>query len=200
MKKSVCLFLFILPVIIIFSCSEGARTESVENTFKKVDGTLTSSSHLMDKDAGYLLEEINAKRAKNESLAVKADSVFSASAAACRLIDSINQVQQALDTSEERIDITDKLLLGTSLGLHLKNNLLSVSKACYSSLGDPRQKPALDSSFAWINEIETLDDWDKRYFYMTPTVAGITLLNKFKNDCKSATVYSLDLILKELSK
>lgn len=200
MKKSVCLFLLILQVIILFSCTESARTESIENTFKKVDGTLTSSSHLLDKDAAYLLEKINAGRNKNESLAMKADAVFTASEAACHLIDSINQAQRGLDSSGEKIDITDKLLLGTSLGLHLKNSLLSVSKACYASLTDPNQKPALDSSLSWIKEIETLADWDKRYFYMTPTVAGITLLNKFRNDCKSATVYSLDLILKQVAK
>ena len=200
MKRSVCLFLLILPVIILFCCNEGAHTESIESTFKKVEGTLESSSRLLDKDAGYLLEQIKANSAKNESPAEKADSLFSASEAACQLIDSINQVQKNLDSSGEKIDITDKLLLGTSLGLQLKSKLLSVSNACYSSLTDSMQKPALDSALSWINEIETLEDWDKRHFYMTPTVAGITILNKFKNDCKNATVFCLDLILKELSK
>lgn len=200
MKKVALLVIACLAILNFAGCIFGDQTEGSVETFKKVDGSLSASNRYLGKELKELFRIININRYKNRALAGEADSIVNAVEKASQFIDSLNLLQKTLDMSGERLDITEKILLGTPTGNELKQKLLWVSQSCYSTLITPVEKPALDSILSSISGILTISDWDKRYFQLTPTVAGITILNKFENDCKNAASYSLNLIATKLSK
>ncbi|HPH91228.1 MAG TPA: hypothetical protein PLZ68_10415 [Ferruginibacter sp.] len=200
MKKVALLSIAFLVILHFAGCMLENRAEETVEIFKKADGSLSSSNRYLNIDIKELFKIIDVHRHKNRTLALEADSIYNAVEAVSQFIDSLNQLQKTLDSSGERLDITEKILVGTPTGNELKRKLLWVSGSCYSTLITPVEKPALDSILSWINEIPTISDWDKRHFQLTPTVAGITILNKFENDCKNAASYSLSLIAKQLSK
>ena len=61
-----------------------------------------------------------------------------------------------------------------------------------------KEKTNLDSVANSIIELQFDKDWSKKYFDKTPTVAAITMLTKFKNDCKNSAIIGMTSIRKQM--
>ena len=61
-----------------------------------------------------------------------------------------------------------------------------------------KEKLRLDKIFSSIKP-ET-GDWKKKYFEGIPTVAAVTILTRFQNDCQNAALIALGDIKKRLIK
>ena len=90
------------------------------------------------------------------------------------------------------------LLMNTSNSTALKSKLISLFSFCNQVISDNKRIEA-ENIFTAGKEIRENKNWTKDYFYMTPTVAAITILNKFRNDCLNLTVFSLTEIKSKLT-
>ena len=175
----------------LFASCQTATNKTLEE-FKKVDLSLQkSNSLLIDNVYTKLYEKIQAEKSKNPLLAFNADTLFQATEDAFKFIDNLKQKINELDSSGTRLDIGSKLLLNTSTSTDLTNTLKAVYVSCTSLLVDKQKKSEAENIFIVIKEIKKSKNWTSKYFDQTPTIAVITILNKFKNDCLNLAVFSL---------
>ena len=181
-------------VLLLTQCNPSAS-----DAFKTVDNSLKTSNTNLSSSLESLYSEIDSKRQKNPTLVLKADSVFYATEIACKFIDSIKLVMQSKDTSGTNLNVSTEMLVNSQTGNILKEKLLAVYKYSYLSLIDNSKKGSLDSVLNPIGQLQFNDNWKRIYFEMAPTVAAITILSKFQNDCKNAVVISLRDIKEHLA-
>jgi len=194
-----------LQLLIFSSCltalfaSCQPSTNSTLEEFKKVDSSLQKSNSLSNGNTYLTLyENIQDKKNKNPQLAFKADTLFEATEDALKFIDTLKQKLTDLDPSGAKIDIGSKLLMNNENSVRLTNKLRTVYFSCTSSMVDNEERIHADNIFSIEKEIKTNKDWTSTYFDRTPTVAVITILNKFKNDCSNLAVFSLTEIKNRL--
>ena len=104
------------------------------------------------------------------------------------------------DSSGTSSGPSDKLMVNSPAGDSLAEKLGAVSSQCYSGLVDNSALPVLKNALKDIDQIQTDKTWNETYFHSTPTVAAVTILSKFQNDCKEAGLIVLTDIEKHLRK
>jgi hypothetical protein len=190
-------YLFIIALLIFVQCK--SPSEQINDAFKTVDESLVKSNQFLSDSIDSLYSSITSRRTKNIMLANKADSVLGALKDALRFIDSLRQFMQVLDTSGTNLQTASAILIESAAGDTLREKLLTVYNCSYSPLKDPRKKLSLDTILNSISEIRTKQDWKTLYFENTPTIAAITILRKFENDCKNAAIISLSDIKEQIA-
>jgi hypothetical protein len=173
-------------------------TEQINDAFKTVDKSLDKSNEYLNNSIEGLYSSIDSNRQKNTNLAIKADSVFYTTDIAFKFIDSLKQVMKFQDTSGTDIDLASSIFVNSKTGDILKEKLLTVYSHSYASLIDSSKKASLDSVLNSISEFQVDINWKRNYFERAPTVAAITILSKFQNDCKNAATISLQDIKEHL--
>ena len=197
MKLKLLIFISVLTTLIA-SCQ--TATNNTLEEFKKIDSSLQkSNSTLIDNVYTTLYGQIQSKKDKNQKLALQADTLFQATNEAYAFIDNLKQNLNELDSTGTRLDIGTKLLINTTTSVELTNKLNAVYASCSLPLVDKQKIIQAQNIFSIEKEIKSNKKWTSLYFYKTPTVAVITILNKFKNDCSNLAVFSLTEIKSRLA-
>jgi hypothetical protein len=192
------LLIFVSSLTTLFASCQTATNNTLEE-FKKVDSSLQkSNSTLIDNVYSTLYGQVQQKKDKNPQLAFKADTLYQATEEAYKFIDTLKQKLNELDPSGTQLDIGTKLLINTANSMILTNKLKAVYLSCTSSLVDKQKRAEAENIFSVAKEIKTNQNWTSKYFDETPTVAVVTILNKFKNDCSNLAVFSLTEIKNRL--
>jgi glucosamine 6-phosphate synthetase-like amidotransferase/phosphosugar isomerase protein len=175
-------------------------SEKIKEAFDTVDKSLEKShkivSYSIDEDYLY----ITSNRKSNPVLALKADTVYLINAQTIAFIDSLKKVLQLMDTSGTDIEVSAKLLIKTNAGNALENKLSGVYRSSISYFTDELKKQQIDSVLYSIKEISSDKLWRKKYFQGSPTVASLTMLSSFQNNCINSTAIILDDIRRQLGK
>ena len=114
------------------------------------------------------------------------------------IIDSLKQVLHLEDTSGQRLDVALPLLMSNNNGVRMSHAMDAVYEATNNIAVDSANVESLKAVHRSFRIIREDDDVFKRYFHMTPTVAAMTMLSKFQNDCTNATSIALTDISQRL--
>ena len=182
--------IFFLPLSLFLTHCQ-SPSDQIKDAFKTVDKSLEKSNDVFSNSIEGLYSAINSIRQKNEQLALKADSIYFATNEANKFIDSLKQTMQFQDTSGTNLNLATKLLVFTNTGDSLAKVLLDVYANTNSYPFDNTKRQGLDSVLQPIREVQSDKQWTKKYFERTPTVAAMTILSKFQNDCTNAAAITL---------
>ena len=190
--------IFFLPLCLFFAHCQ-SPSDKIKNAFKTVDKSLEKSNNVLNNSIEGFYSAINSNRQKNEQLALKADSIYFVTNEANKFMDSLKQMMQFQDASGTNVNLATKLFVFTNTGDSLARVLLNVYAYTNSYSVNHTKKQELDSVLQTIREIQIDTQWGKKYFETAPTVAAITILSKFQNDCTNAAVITLGDIKQRLA-
>jgi hypothetical protein len=176
----------------IFLTSCQSPSEQIKKAFITVDNSLVTSNSMAMHSIDSLYSFLSQNRQKNIELASKADAVYYAYQDAFTLIDSLKQVLQQKDVSGTNAFLAEKLLVGTAVGDSLTSKISKVYAYSRSGVFDHKKKLSLDSSMHFIKSIRTDKEWTKSYFKSTLTVAAITMLSHFQNECLNGAIITIE--------
>jgi len=174
-------------------------SDQIKKAFDTVDKSLEKSNSVLNNSIDEIYSTINDVRQKNEPLALKADTIYFVTKQASNYIDSLKEIMQLQDTLGTNLNVATKLFVFTPTGDNLKKVLLDVYTNTKSYSIDNARQSELDSTLQSFREIQSNKDWTKLYFEKTPTIAAITMLSKFQNDCKNVATITLADIKKRLT-
>jgi hypothetical protein len=109
---------------------------------------------------------------------------------------------------EKNLDVSTRLMVEEKKGYELQDKLLALRNKYLSLIDDPATKktieaqmplniPAKDAMFK--NSEGQQKDWVDLNFHMVPTIACVTLLNKYKNDVKNSEAMLMDYFLAQIN-
>jgi hypothetical protein len=173
-------------------------TDEINKAFQTVDKSLQNSNKYLDNSIDKIYDSIKVNRHKNLTLASKADTLLYKTENTIKFIDSLKQTLELQDTSGNDLKPSSKLLVKTLTSNKLQDKLIGVYKYSHLTLNNNKEKINLDSVANSIIELQFDKDWSKKYFDKTPTVAAITMLTKFENDCKNSAIIGMTSIRKQI--
>lgn len=194
MKSNFFVLIFLFPAYFA-SCQ--SQTNKIVEQFKTVDSSLQKSNYGLDYTLLSIYRQIQNKKETNQVLAAQADTIVKKNEDVTNYIESLKQKLHDLDSSGININIASDFLMNTSNSTILESKLNSLFSSCNHVITDTKRIEA-ENIFTAEKEMNRNKNWAKDYFYMTPTVAAITILNKFSNDCLNLTVFSLTEIKSKL--
>lgn len=194
--KLLQLFLLAFLLSLLINCQSSSN--QIKNAFDRVNKSLEESNEALDNSLENIYNQVILKRYKNKFLAEKADTVYVRTIKTCSFLDSLNQVLLEKDTTGTNLDLSTKLLINTKLETALTEHLLSVYDIINSYPADSSTNATLKKTLQVFREIKSDKSWPKKYFQTTPTMAAVTILTKFKNDCSNAAAIVLKDINREL--
>lgn len=111
-------------------------------------------------------------------------------------------------SDEKNLDVSTRLMVEEKKGYELQDKLLGLRTKILSTIEDPGMKKTFDAQLP-LN-IPTKDakfknaegeekDWVNMNFHMVPTIACITLINKYKNDIKNTESLMMDYFLSQIN-
>lgn len=191
-RPTYILFLFLL----LANCT--SSSDQIKNSFDTVNISLEKSTNVLGKSIDELYSTINSKRQNNQQFTLYADTMYLITKNANDLIDSLKDVMQTKDTSGTDLMLATNLIIKTKIGENLTKALNKVYVFATSYFNDKSEKQKLDSALGSLKEIQSSNDWTRKYFESVPTVGAITILTKFKNDCTNTASVALTDIYERL--
>lgn len=168
--------------------------------FKKIDSSLSKSNILSaHNDLERLNEHIQAKKNNAPRIALLADTFYLATLKTIGLLDSLKQVIIKLDSSGERTDIGNDLLLNPTTSAKLTNYLKYIYTISDGLLSYEEHKH-IDSTFTIFKDVETNENWTNKYFGNSPGIGVAVILSKIKNDCFEFARFTLFEALSKIEK
>ena len=186
-------------VLLLFLTHCQSPSDQIKKAFDTVDKSLEKSNSVLNNSIDGLYSTINSVRQKNEPLALKADTIYFVTKQTSNYIDSLKEIMQLQDTLGNNLSVATKLLVFTPTGDILGKALLNVYTNAKSYPIENARQSELDSTLQSFQEIQNNKDWTKIYFEKTPTVAAMTILSKFQNDCKNVATITLTHIKKRFT-
>jgi GldM N-terminal domain len=177
-----------IAILFVLVCSRcQSPSDKIVADFKKVNESLDKTNAAVGRNSLELYNRtIQGNKEKNPALAQTADSLFHSFNRVYDFIDSLKQ-QLLVDSSGTDMTISDKLLLQSGAGNELMSKLAAVNKYCYLGLTDTGKKTELDGVLHSIQNLEKGATSLEQYFKNAPSIAAVTILSKFQNDCINAT-------------
>lgn len=178
----------------IFTIHCNSPSKEIEESFEKVNNSLTTTDAVLDTSLGELYKNLLWKQNEYPASARKARGVYFNTMGTALQIDSLIDVLRARDSAGDNLTVASDLLLDHPAGDQLEISLLHIAHSTQSVVAEGKEKDRLNTILKSINEMSEDKSWRKKYFQLTPTVAAITMLNKFKNDIKNAGIVTLTYI------
>jgi methyl-accepting chemotaxis protein len=188
--------ILLLHIFFLTHCK--SPSDQIKEAFNTVDKSLEKSNDVLSTSIEELYSAINSVRTQNEQLALRADSIYDATKQATQFMDSLKKTMQLQDSSGNRLDLATNVLISTNVQHQLTKALTHVYNTTSDYEIDSIKKQRLDSVLLSIKDIQSDRQWTKKYFETTPTVAAITILSKFQNDCTNAATIVLGDIKQRL--
>lgn len=179
------LFIFTVLSVLLVHCQ--SPEGEVADTFKKVNESIekTNRSIADANSIEFLYSSIRLNRQKNAPLAEKAGKLYASTKEAHAFIEVLKRTLQFRDSSGVSLVKPDQLM-NTLVADSLSERLIAVYDHSYAALNDKNKIRSLDSTLVAIKEIRNNKQWTTKYFDRTPTIAAITIMNKFQYDCLDA--------------
>lgn len=111
-------------------------------------------------------------------------------------------------SDEKNLDVSTRLLVEEKKGYELQDKLLALRNKMISLVDEPGKKKEIEMQLPlnipgkdvmFKNAEGQQKDWVNMNFHMIPTVAAITLLNKFQNDIKNSESMMIDYFLQQIN-
>lgn len=171
----------IFVVMALFSrCNLGH--ERLKDQFDSVNKSLQQSNQQlmepMSLSATY--DDIRLNTDRNPALAARADTIYQRTNEAISFMDRIKASLHKQDRGGEATVPADRLLVRTKTADSLRMKLIALA--------------AVDTALHLDQAISNDSNWSIRYFRNTPTVAAITILEKFESDCRHSGLTTLTRI------
>jgi hypothetical protein len=109
---------------------------------------------------------------------------------------------------EKNLDVSTRLMVEEKKGYELQDKLIELRKKIIDMIEDPVKKKEIEAQLPlnvppkdqmFKNAEGQSKDWVNMNFHMIPTIAAITLLNKFKNDIKNSESMMIDYFLQQIN-
>jgi hypothetical protein len=139
-----------------------------------------------------MLVLIQSRGNKHPQLAAKADTLYTVTMAAIHYIDTLKQWLLAADSTGERKEPAEQLLLHTAAGDSMLTHLQQASWYAHGGLIAKEKTGRLDSTLNDIRNLTVKKDRMNDCFRRTPTVAALTILFKLQNDCLNGALITLE--------
>ncbi len=192
------LLMFILLVFALAACNSGGQ-DSVLDSFKEVDKSLSSTSSSISKSLDGLYTEIKNNDVTGSFISKKADTVFLAYRSIQNFIDSLNILLRDRDSTGESLNVSTNLFIKERAGDLLYNKLLAFHEHTQSIIQDSVALGKIGNELHNIARLES-EEWTKSYFNQVPTLAAITMLNKLQMDCSISATNALIYLKEKLEK
>ncbi len=205
-QKMINLMYLVLTALLALNVSA-----EILNAFKTVNSSLTAASSTLDKKNKSIFSSFNAAlndASTHDRAAIWAPRAQKAQGLTDQMITYIEslktRVLQAADYNpndstyrEDDLEaptrvMTDPGKAGDSLHDELgklKTALLNLDPAIKQQL---QNSLPIDLNIPKTNNKANANDWAASYFYMTPSVAALTILSKFENDVKNSEAMVVD--------
>ena len=111
-------------------------------------------------------------------------------------------------SDEKNLDVSTRLMVDEKKGYDLQEKLLGLREKLIGLIDDPAKKKELEIQLPlnvppkdqmFKNAEGQQKDWVNMNFHMIPTIAAITLLNKFQNDIKNSEAMMIDYFLQQIN-
>jgi gliding motility-associated protein GldM len=201
-QKMINLMYLVLTALLALNVSA-----EIINAFKVVDNSLTSTNTVVNASTETIMKSFEEKLTdpttveKAKLWKPKADQAISLSKGVYSYIDELKlrlKVAAGFDPSdpnstfkEDNTNFTSKIFVKDKVGDTLLQKLTEYKKALLAI--DPEMGKQFANSLPINLEKPKLKNtkmadlsWAASYFYMTPTVAALTMLSKFQNDIKTS--------------
>lgn len=201
-QKMINLMYLVLTAMLALNVSA-----EIINAFKVVDNSLTSTNKVVNSSTETIIKSFEEKlkeattAEKAKLWKPKADQAVALSSDIYNYIESLKlklKIECGFDPSdptssfkEDNTNFTSKIFVKEKVGDTLLMKLTEYKKALLAI--DPEIGKALANSLPINLEKPKLNNskmgnmsWASSYFYMTPTVAALTMLSKFQNDVKTS--------------
>lgn len=198
MPKKLLQFIGALYGLTLMACNSGGQDSTLES-FKEVDKTLSSSANSISKSLNGLYAEIKDNDVAGGNISIKADTVFYSHRTIQNYIDSLTNLLLAQDATGESLNVSTNLFIKEKAGDLLYNKLLEFNRYTESIIQGSVTLGTVGSELGNIDRYES-EEWTKSYFNQVPTVAAVTLLNKFQLDCSIAATNALTYLKEKLDK
>ena len=201
-QKMINLMYLVLTALLALNVSA-----EIINAFKVVDNSLTQTSKVVNSSTETLMKSFEEKL-KDPTSTEKAKVWMPKAIEAVRLTKEISTIIEGLKNKikveagfnpadpnstfkEDNIDVATRIMDKQGEGEKLRT-ALEKYKAAMMAI-DPETGKELEKSLPLdmsVPKLKTSSNmgnvtWTRAYFYMTPTVAAITMLSKFQNDVKT---------------
>src|SRR6478735_4692779 len=205
-QKMINLMYLVLTALLALNVSA-----EILNAFKTVNNSLNAASVTLDKKNSNIFKSFDALLNDNSTKArteIWYPMAKQSKELADQLINYIESLKTRLlnDADYNPTDSTykeDDLEAATRImtdpgqaGDSLRNELGKFRTALLNLDPSIKQQFAsslpIDTSFIKTNNKGNKRDWSASYFYMTPTVAALTILSKFENDVKNSEAMVID--------
>ena len=175
-----------LPLCLLLSASCSFPSEQIKDAFETVNTSISKSNEHLDAGIGRDYATLKQARTRDPALVAKADTIYILAAQTQTFIDSLKTVMEKEDSSRVNTSVAGRLLFHTKTSANLKKLLSQFYGSVKSYTSDETQHKKIDSVTSSIISVLQTEDWEKLYFEDQPTVAAITTLNSFQNQCKNA--------------
>ena len=186
--KALTLSILFAQLFVLTKCK--SPSTEIRDAFDKVNKSITTSNRILDSSVQNLYLSTDTIKGLSVTLKNKADSIYHSTMDIYHFIDSVQNLMETKDSSGTDLDLAENIFIKGSAGDIFAKKLQTVSRCSYLALADSSQKSKLDDILAAIGETSG-QSWKKEYFHETPTIAAITILSKFKNDCTNAATLVL---------
>ncbi|MHB1921234.1 MAG: type IX secretion system motor protein PorM/GldM [Chitinophagaceae bacterium] len=193
-------------------------SSEVLNAFKIVNESIKISNHSIDQKNQLTYEEF-AKLLQNDPVRVapfkaKADQVEILSAEMSRYLDSLKNLiisesgglnDSGEIKSEDNLEAATRVMENYGNGPRMEKKI-ALLRAQLLSFIQPSKRAEFEQTLPLrieipkTHDIENNNDWTLAHFKMVPTIAAVTIINKFKNDVKNSESMVIDDLLKQVSK
>jgi hypothetical protein len=183
----------LVPFIFLICISCKSPSDKILEDFKKVNESLEKNNDLLKKNSyEFKYRLIQLEGAKHPELVKYAGNLFNATDTAIHYLEKLQEMLNLADSSGTDLDVAGNLLVRSPNGDTLGILLQQVSKTAFACPIGANSKSELGRILSDNEAMFTRPDWEKDYFELTPTVAAITILSKFKNDVISAATLVMD--------
>jgi len=192
------LLFFIVLTGWIIGCKSPKR--EIVDSFEEVNNSLDKSNTFNSWTIDQLYDSIKSKTVRNSKYLSRADTIYKVAQDAVSFMEKQKDNLKSLDSIGDKLDVATGILIKSRAADTLQNLLEKVYRYSYEKLEDTAKKKAIDSVMSSVTYLRSNKKWKRDYFYQTPTIAAITILTKFQNDCKSSAVIALSDIYQHMDK
>lgn len=192
-------FEFIAIAGFIF-CSCNNPSDKVAEQFKETERSLEEANQTVNRALETTQARIDSQMIQIGLMfgpgedSTKIANSRKAFAKAVYTINNLNSKLKEVDPDGEKLDVAEKLIINSTLGDSLFTSLVVIYKLGVEVESDPSTKLRYHSATKPDNK----QDWLNQYFNSVPTIAAITMLNKFKLDVASIQTATAESFISKL--
>jgi hypothetical protein len=192
------IFLFTFLLCWIVGCKSPKR--EIVDSFEEVNKSLIQSNDINNLSLDELYQSIKSKTERNSRYLSRADTIYQVANDAINFLEIKKEKLKSLDSVGDNLTIASRVLIKSPVADTVEHLLTKVYQYCYEMLVDTTKEKSIDSVMSSLRYLKTNKNWKHDYFDQTPTIAALTILSRFQNDCKTSAAITLLDIYQHMNK